>query len=138
MRAYFEDYGCMRCGKFEMYDANGMCLPCNHLIRRRLKTSVRHRIAGRADDRLDLIMLRRKELVSKLLARFAQPSSKRGISHRVNAAVLRNPVDGALGYITPGSSRDRYQNPRSDSREEPKLLGKSVRDMRPGRSKRQG
>jgi len=136
MRAYFEDYGCMVCGKHGMYDANGMCLPCHHLIRRRLKTSVRRRMMGRDDDRLDLIMLRRKELASKLLGPFAKPWSKMSITNRLNEACLRNPVDAALGFITPGSWRDRYKNPQRSFPEELGSLGKSVRDMRTGRPSR--
>lgn len=132
MRAYFDDYGCMRCGNHEMYDSNGMCLDCHALIRRRLKTSVRRRMTGRANDRIDLIMQRRKELASKLLGRFSKPWSTMSLSHRLNAASLRNPVDEALGFLTPGSWRDRYPEPRNDPPEERGVLGKSVRDLRTG------
>jgi hypothetical protein len=136
MRAYFDDYGCMVCGKHQMYDSNGMCLPCHHLIRRRLKTSVRRRMMGRADDRIDLIMQRRKKLASKLLEPFSQPWSKMSLSHRLNGVSLRNPVDEALGFLTPGSWRDRYQEHQSDPPEERGSLGKSVRDLRTGRPSR--
>jgi hypothetical protein len=136
MRAYFEDYGCMICGKHKLYESNGMCLPCHHLIRRRLKTSIRRRMVGRADDRLDLIMKRRKELASKLLGRFSQSWSKMSLAHRLNAtcqrnpaASLRNPVDEALGYLTPGSWRNRYRKHQDDSQDERGVLGKSVHDL---------
>jgi len=133
MRAYFDDYGCMRCGEHKMYDTNGMCLECHALIRRRLKTSVRRRMTGRPDDRLDLIMLRRKDLASKLLGPFSQPWSKMSLRHRLNGATLRNPVDEALGFLTPGGWKYRHPKLRSGSQEEPEVLGKSVRDMRAGR-----
>ena len=136
MRAYFDDYGCMRCGNDGLYDANGMCLPCHHLIRRRLKTCVRRRMTGRADDRLDLIMQRRKDFASKLLGRFSKPWSTMSLIHRVDGIRLRNPVDEALGFLTPGGWRGRYQQPRSDSPEGPGILGKSVRDLRPGKPNR--
>jgi hypothetical protein len=136
MRAYFDDYGCMRCGKYELYDANGMCLPCHHLIRRRLKTSVRRRKMGTVDDRIDLIIERRKELASKLLGRFAQPWSTMSLRHRINAASLKNPVDEALGFLTPGGWTNRNRVFQSDTPDNRGPLGKSVRDIRPGRPSR--
>jgi hypothetical protein len=136
MRAYFDDYGCMRCGKHGMYDANGMCLLCHHLVRRRLKKSVRRRMEGRVDDRIDLIIERRKTLASKLLGRFAQPWSKMSLRHRLNGASLKNPVDEALGFLTPGSWTNRHQDFQNDSPDERGTLGKSIRDMRPGRPSR--
>ncbi len=136
MRAYFDDYGCMLCGEHELYDANGMCLPCHHLIRRRLRTSVRRRLTGRTDDRIDLIMQRRKALASKLLGRFSQPWSRMSLMHRLNAASLKNPVDEVLGFLTPGSWRDRHQECRTESPEERGTLGKSIRDLRTGRPRR--
>jgi hypothetical protein len=136
MRAYFDDYGCMKCGKFEKYDANGMCLPCHHLIRRRLKTSVRRRMMGRNDDRLDLIMGRRKELASKLLGRFSRSWRRMSLSQRFKPASPRNPVDEALGFLTPGSSRDRYPELRHGFAQEQEVLGKSIRDIRPRRPNR--
>lgn len=136
MRAYFDDYGCMVCGKHELYDANGMCIPCHHLIRRRLKTSVKRRMMGRTDDRIDLLMQRRKALASKLLGHFSKPWSTMSLRHRLNVASLKNPVDEALGFLTPGSWRDRYQEDRGDSTKEQGTLGKSVRDLRTGRPSR--
>lgn len=133
MRAYFDDYGCMRCGKHDVYDCNGMCLPCNQLIRRRLKTCVRRRLGGRLGVRIDLIMGRRKELASKLLKPFCRASRKVSISYRLNPASLRNPVDEALGFLTPGSWTDRYQGFKNDPAEEMGSLGKSVHDLPTGR-----
>lgn len=135
MRAYFDDYGCMVCGKHEMYDANGMCLRCHHLIRRRLKTCVRRRTKDTDDDRIDLVMLRRKQLASKLLGRFSKPWSKIALRHRINMSSLRNPVDEALGFLTPGCKRDQYQNLQNEPAEID-VRGKSVRDVRPTRPSR--
>jgi hypothetical protein len=129
LRAYFEDYGCMVCGKHTMYDTNGMCLHCSHLIRRRLKKSVRRRMTGRPDFRLDLVMGRRKELASKLLRPFAKSSSNDSIARRLNTACLRNPVDEALGFLTPGSSRDKFLDLPNLSPSEEGVLEKSIRDL---------
>lgn len=135
MRAFFDDYGCMRCRGRELYDANGMCRPCHALIRRRLKTSVRRRLIGREDDHIDLIIERRKELASKLLGRFAKPWSTMSLSHRLDGANITNPVDQALGFLTPGSWTDRYRQLDGIVADESGVLGKSVRDMRPGRKR---
>ncbi len=135
MRAYFEDYGCMVCGKFDQYDANGMCLPCHHLVTRRLKTCVRRRLIGLEGETVDLVIKRRKALASKLLGRFAQPWSKMALRHRINVASSRNPVDAALGFLTPGG-RAGLEPVVQDSWSGDGVLGKSVRDMKPGRRKR--
>jgi hypothetical protein len=136
MRAYFDDYGCMVCEKHELYDSNGMCLRCHHLIRIRLATSVRRRMTGRPDDRIDLIMLRRKALARKLLGRFSQPWKRVALRHRLDPASLRNPVDEALGFLTPGSLTNRHQEFQSGSPRERGILGKSVRDLRTRRPSR--
>jgi hypothetical protein len=137
MRAYFDDYGCMVCGKDEIYESNGMCLPCVQLIIRRLKTCVRRRLTERADDRIDLIMLKRKALATKLLGRFSRPWTKMSLRHRSQVtASLKNPVDEALGFITPGGWRDRYGEVQTQPSEEPGILGKSLRDMRTGGTSR--
>lgn len=135
MRAYFDDYGCMICGERRLYDANGMCLPCHHLVRQRLKKSVRRRMAGRIDDRVDLIMERRKTLASRLLRPFSKAGCVSPLQHRLDVANLRNPVDEALGFLTPGSWRNRNLAAESESSEDLGALGKSVRDMRTGRTR---
>jgi hypothetical protein len=133
MRAYFDDYGCMICGKHELYDANGMCLACHHLIRRRLKTCVKRRTRDAAAERIDLIMGRRKALASKLLKRFSRTSGRMALIHRVNMASLRNPVDETLGFLSPGSWEGGWREFQGNFPEEQGDLGKSVRDLRSGR-----
>lgn len=45
MRTYFDDYGCMRCGRSEVsHKANGMCHRCHSLIRTRLERSAVRRM----------------------------------------------------------------------------------------------
>lgn len=139
MRAYFEDYGCMLCGTQDGYDANGMCRPCHHLIRRRLRSSARRRLSARSGDELGLIMARRKSLASRLLAPFAQPRVKMPLRHRLRVGVsLRNPVDEALGFITPGSWTEQHRNSSDNQGGDFEYLGKSVSDMRPGRTSPNG
>ncbi len=133
MRAYFDDYGCMVCGKFDQYDANGMCLPCHHLVTRRLKTCVRRRLAGLQGETIDLVIQRRKALASKLLGRFARPWSRMALRHRINVASSMNPVDQALGFLTPGGRTGLAVE--QDHVSADGVLGKSVRDMKPGRRK---
>lgn len=45
MRYYYEDWGCLRCGRSESsYVANGLCRSCSGLIRGRIITSIRRRL----------------------------------------------------------------------------------------------
>lgn len=69
--AYFEDYGCLICGTYEQYFANGMCLRCNQMVRARLLKSVKRRVSGKPDPRIDLVILKQGNLARKLLASFA-------------------------------------------------------------------
>jgi hypothetical protein len=133
MRAYFDDYGCMACGKFDQYDSNGMCLPCRHLVTRRLKTCVRRRLIGLQGETIDLVIQRRKALASKLLGRFAHPWSKMPLRHRISVS-SRNPVDEALGFLTPGG-RTGLPLAAQDHLSADGVLGKSVKDIKPGRHK---
>lgn len=133
MRFYFDDYGCMICGKRELYDANGMCLPCHHLIRRRLATSFRRRLVGKPEDSIAIAMKQRAVLASRLLATFAQRGKAKPLRYRLNFASLRNPVDEALVFLTPGGRRSQTHVPRNAVSLEHGMLGKSVRDMPAGR-----
>jgi hypothetical protein len=57
MRYYFDDYGCLRCGKRDcLYGANGMCESCCVVIRKRIATSLfrRFRRIGTKLDRKPL------------------------------------------------------------------------------------
>ncbi len=45
MRYYFEDYGCVRCGKSDvLYGSNGMCKRCSALVWGRVSLAVRRRL----------------------------------------------------------------------------------------------
>lgn len=44
MRYYFEDYGCLRCGRSDvLYRSNGLCEKCNIIIRGRIVLSLKRR-----------------------------------------------------------------------------------------------
>ena len=134
MRFYFEDYGCMVCGKHDLYDANGMCLPCHHLVRRRIQASVRRLAKKTPEDGIEIVMKRRKALASKLLGPFSQPQRAKALRFRLNPCALKNPVDEALTFLTPGSRTNRELVSRASDKME--VLGKSVRDIRAGRTGR--
>lgn len=137
MRAYFDDYGCMICGRSEvMYDSNGMCIPCHQTIRRRLKRSVRRRMVGKSDDRADLFMLRRAKLAKKLLGRFSANWRARSLRHRLEALLPNNPIDEALGYLSPIISKDFARPPDAPRTQEVGVSSKSVRDLRQGGRRR--
>jgi hypothetical protein len=45
MRYYFDDYGCLRCGKKEsLYGSNGLCETCNVVIRYRVAKCLQRRL----------------------------------------------------------------------------------------------
>ncbi len=45
MRYYFEDYGCLKCGKKNvLYQSNGFCESCGVVIRHRVKQSLKRRL----------------------------------------------------------------------------------------------
>ena len=47
MRYYFDDYGCLKCGKKNaLYQSNGLCETCGVTIRQRMKQSLIRRLRG--------------------------------------------------------------------------------------------
>ncbi len=137
MRAYFDDYGCMICGHVNvLYRANGMCIPCHQTVIRRLRRSVRRRITGKPDNRSDLFMLRRAKLAKKLLGRFSANWRARSLRHRLDTTWTKNPVDEALGFLSPVIPSDPVQIPDLTSSDEVTVSSKSVRDLRAGRPHR--
>ncbi len=45
MRYYFEDYGCLKCGKKNvLYQSNGFCESCGVVIRHRMKQALKRRL----------------------------------------------------------------------------------------------
>jgi hypothetical protein len=137
MRAYFDDYGCMICGGVNVvYDANGMCIPCFQTIGRRLRQSVRRRMTGKPDDRADLFMLRRANLAKKLLGRFSPNWRARSLRHRLDTPLLNNPIDEALGFLSPIILKNLVQIPDAAPSDKAGVWSKSVRDLRATRPHR--
>jgi len=73
MRYYFDDYGCMICGRDTRYHSNGMCMVCYCRVLRRLKKSVKRRAPKKPDKRLDLVLFRQQKLAKSLLQDFVPP-----------------------------------------------------------------
>ncbi len=95
MRNFFDDYGCMICGKESEYHSNGMCKGCYEETRRKLLRSVKRRLGHQSNRRLDLELFRQEKIAKKLLGRFcrvARPSKKHGI----DVPRQSNPVYEAL------------------------------------------
>ncbi len=67
MHYYFDDYGCMLCGKESEYGSNGMCRDCYKRVLFRLKHSVMRRRERKPSMRLDLILFRQQKLAKTLL-----------------------------------------------------------------------
>jgi hypothetical protein len=137
MRAYFDDYGCMVCGGMDLvYDSNGMCIRCHQTVVRRLRQSVRRRMTGKPDDRADLFMQRRAKLAKKLLGRFSPNWRARSLRHPPDKILSNNPIDEALGFLSPVIPRYPVQILDPAPSDEGRVLGKSVRDLRTGRPHR--
>ncbi len=96
MRDFFEDYGCMICGRNQGYFANGMCVVCNGRIRRKFFASAARRLPTILQKRVDLGLLRKATLAKRLLEDFLRESST-GPKRPSALARLQNPVDLVLG-----------------------------------------
>jgi len=96
MHNYFDDYGCMICGREERYYSNGMCLPCFEKVRGRLESSIARRSRSKSDPRLDLLMFRQQKLAKRLLKSLV-PDNKTP-AQRLPLQMFRrmNPVDEAF------------------------------------------
>lgn len=130
MRAYFDDYGCMICGHTNVvYDSNGMCIPCFKTIGRRLRRSVKRRLMGNPDDRADLLMLRRAKLAKTLLGRFSPNWRVRSQRHRLDTILSNNPIDEALGFLSPVTSKNLAQISGTAPSHERQVSSKPVRDL---------
>ena len=137
MRAYFDDYGCMVCGGMDLiYCCNGLCIRCHQTVVRRLRRSVRRRMTRKPDDRADLFMQRRAKLAKKLLGRFSPNWRARSLRHPLDKILSNNPIDEALGFLSPVIPRCPVQILNSEPSDEGGVLGKSVRDLRTGRPHR--
>lgn len=86
MHWYFDDYGCIRCGrKNVLYSANGLCTDCRALVKRRLVQSIRRRVntfRTRPVPRPSKWYFRRAEVAEALLREFVKgrPKSRNEIS----------------------------------------------------------
>jgi len=96
MRNFFDDYGCMVCGKESGYHSNGMCKGCYDKTRKKLAQSVKRRLEREPKRRLDFEIFRQEKLAKKLLGRFSR--SRRSASQRpcMDMAGRNNPVYEAL------------------------------------------
>ena len=137
MRWYFDDYGCMVCGGMDLvYSANAMCIRCHQTVIRRLRTSVKRRIQSHPKNRLDLFMIRRAKLAKKILGRFSPNWRARSLRQRSDIPMRNNPVDDALGFLSPAIEGLHFQTPDPAPSDQEVLSGKSVRDLRQTRPHR--
>jgi hypothetical protein len=82
MRYYFEDFGCLRCGKNDVYyGSNGFCELCSGLIRGRVKRALQRRLkqAGvKSDLKTISIFTERMTEAQRLLADILPEIIRRG------------------------------------------------------------
>jgi hypothetical protein len=82
MLAYFEDYGCMKCGKSDVrYGSNGMCKPCVQSVKLKMLFAIKHRwkktehaMTSRTFDRVAQARELLADLRPRLTARIARMS----------------------------------------------------------------
>jgi hypothetical protein len=114
MRFYFEDYGCMLCGRESLHHSNGMCHPCYQKVLSRMKKSIKRRIREESGQRLDLVLFRQQKLAKKLLKGFAPGNTVP--SGRLTLQIYRpvNPVYEAFSaHCEQSDSGERRSMPRS-------------------------
>ncbi|HXQ25790.1 MAG TPA: hypothetical protein VN822_05215 [Candidatus Acidoferrales bacterium] len=99
MRNFFDDYGCMICGKESGYHSNGMCKSCHDKIRKKLVQSVKRRLKSEPKQRLDLVLFRQEKLAKKLLGRYFRRSRASSRRRRIDIPRQNNPVYEALGAL---------------------------------------
>lgn len=88
---YFEDFGCFMCKKKDvLYAANGFCLDCMSVVRRRLKQVMRRRMRnpiGKQVPEPSRWFLSRAAAAEKLLSEFV----KKGPRKALDVSALRPP-----------------------------------------------
>lgn len=93
LQDYFEDYGCMRCGRTDKpYKSNGMCKECVLLVFRRVYISERRRQKDGLPKGYGKDFMAKAQQAQRLLkglARFAGVAPKRP---RIKSAELASPV----------------------------------------------
>lgn len=69
MRFYFEDYGCLQCGKKQVrYGSNGMCKPCVQSVKLKMIFAIQRRWKATNPGEFVPQTFRRAAIAQKLLA----------------------------------------------------------------------
>src|SRR5271155_4001318 len=74
MRNFFDDYGCIICGKESRHHSNAMCFDCHRKIRDKLAKSVKRHSKSDPEHRLAIELFRQEKLAKKLLSRYCHRS----------------------------------------------------------------
>jgi len=95
-RNFFEDYGCVICGRESQYHADGMCVGCFHRTRWKLAQSVKRRLKSGGRPSLGLELFRQEKLAKKLLRKYRHMGH--ASSHKPGSYIIcrTNPVYEAL------------------------------------------
>ena len=98
MRNFFDDYGCIICGKESGYHSNGMCKNCFDKTRKQLAQSVKRHLGPPRRRRIDLELFRQQKLARKLLGGFCHSNRTSKKKHRIGEPTPANPVYEALSW----------------------------------------
>jgi hypothetical protein len=96
MRNFFDDYGCIICGKESGYHSNGMCKNCFDETREKLARSVKRHLGPPRRRRIDLELFRQQKLARKLLGEFCHRNRASKKKHPTGEPTPVNPVYEAL------------------------------------------
>lgn len=92
MHNFFDDYGCMVCGRHARYKSNGMCENCAGAIRQKIERSAKQRLKKKSERRHDLGLIRRAKLAKKLLSSFSREGSSLCEKNRIKIPHTFNPI----------------------------------------------
>src|SRR5580692_4869913 len=85
MRFYFDDYGCLKCGKINvMYGSNGLCKLCMQQVKLRLFFAIKRRWTAASCDNLPRTFRRvvdAQRLLKDLVGPSSSKSPKREVKH---------------------------------------------------------
>jgi hypothetical protein len=93
MRDYFDDYGCMRCGRLDVpYKTNAMCQACQETVSWRLKASAYRRMKERLPTQYGKDFIKKALLARSLLREFSRQMDKNRNHPRVRMVQLGSPI----------------------------------------------
>jgi hypothetical protein len=97
MHDYFDDYGCMRCGRLDVpYRSNGMCQRCGKNIYDKVRRSALRRMKERLPKRYGKEFMSKARLARRILRGFSPRVNETPRPRRIQAVQLGSPITAAF------------------------------------------